>query len=144
MSTVIGMCTDCIISVPIVPINTLSLRGQIASGQSQVIRNIKQVSCSYDATDGLIVQEFSIPASGSLALPTGTTALMLSILGSTFLSPTPLSLTISKTVGQTTNVYEVVVNQLYLSDDTLTAISISNPSTTAAVSGVLTYVPAPA
>jgi hypothetical protein len=142
MSTVIGSCTDCIISVPVVPTSTLGLKGNLFAGQGLVLKNLMSLSPAYDASAGLVVQDFTIAASGSLDLPVGTTALVLNVKGSTFLAPTPLQLTLTKTVGMNTSMYEVTVNQVYVSDDALTTISIANPSTTAAVSGTIAYVPA--
>jgi len=118
------------------------MKASVFSGKGQVLQNLMSVSPAYDATAGLVVQNFTIAASGTLDLPVGTTALFLTIKGSTFLAPTPVTLTITKTVESVTSMYEVTVNQFYVSDDALTTVAITNPSTTAAVSGTIAYVPA--
>lgn len=135
MSAVIG-CTDCIVSLPVVPVSTLNLRLTLYAGQSQVLRNIDNIRLSYDASAGLVVQDFGIAAAATLTLPTGTTALVLSVSA-------PVTLTITKTVDSTTTIYEVTVNQFYVSDDALTAVEIANTGTTA-MTGTLSYVPAAA
>lgn len=134
MTDVLGSCTDCIISMPVVPKLTLDATLKVSLGQNQVIRNVGNFPVRFDATAGSSVEYFNVPASGSITLPSQTSGLIIATTGQ-------LNLTITKTVGMTTTMYEVVVNQLYVADDTLTTVTIANPSTTVAVTGQLMYVP---
>ncbi len=132
MSEVLGSCTDCIISMPVVPKRTLDATLKVTLGQNQVIRNVGNFPIRFDASSGSSVDYFNIPASGTLVLPS-TSGLIIVTNGS-------LELTITKTVGVTTTMYDVLVNQMYIADDSLTSVTITNPSTTAAVTGQFMYV----
>lgn len=136
MSTVFNTSGN-IVSLPATPMNTLNLAIKASLGQNQITRNVGNFYASFDATNGATQQQFSIAASATLTLPTGSAGLLISSNGGA------LTLNLSKTTGTTTPVvttYTVTMNQVYLSDDTLSTVSITNSGTTP-VTGFLAYIP---
>jgi hypothetical protein len=126
-----------IVSLPATPTNTLNFAVKGSLGQGQIMRNIGNFYTSFDATEGAVLQQFSVTS--SLVLPSGTAGLLVTSNGG------PLVLNITKTTGTTlapvVSMYTVYVNQLYLTDDTLSAITIVNPTAGSTVSGFLAYIP---
>src|SRR5271168_366768 len=129
--------TGGVVSLPATPMNTLNLAIRASLGQNQITRNVGNFYASFDATNGVVQQQFSIAAGATLTLPTGSAGLLVSSNGGA------LTLNLSKTTGTTTptvTTYMVTVNQVYVSDDTLSAVSITNPGTTV-VAGFIAYIP---
>ena len=137
MSTVFNTSGG-VVSLPATPMNTLNLAIKASLGQNQITRNVGNFYTSFDATNGAVQQQFSIAAGATLALPTGSAGLLVSSNGGA------LTLNLSKTTGTTATPvvtsYTVTINQVYLSDDTLSTVSIMNPGTTP-VTGFIAYIP---
>jgi hypothetical protein len=128
-----------LVTLPIVPTNTLSLAVKATLGQNQVQRNVGNFYSTFDATNGCLQQQFSIGVSSSLVLPTGAAGLVISTNNG------GLTLQLSKTTGTsgspTTVTYEVYMNSLYISDDSLSGVTLLNASSTVVISGFIAYVP---
>lgn len=118
MSTVVGTCTDCIVSVP--NANPLSLKYtvEVQQGINRLIKNRGTVSGYYPANDQS-VQYLVIAAAGSYSPNASTTSLVIS-------TDIPLQVTITRQLASTT----FNVNQLLILDDTVTSFLITNPSVT--------------
>ena len=129
--------TGGVVSLPATPMNTLNLAIRASLGQNQITRNVGNFYASFDATNGAVQQQFSIAADATLTLPSGSTGLLVSSNGGA------LTLNLSKTTGTTTptvSTYMVTVNQIYVSDDTLSAVSITNPGNNV-ITGFVAFVP---
>jgi hypothetical protein len=128
-----------IVALPSTPINTLNFAIKASLGQNQITRNIGNFYTSWDASEGAVQQQISISNGAPLVLPTGTAGLLVSSNGG------PLNLTITKTTGTTeapvVSTYNVYVSELYITDDQLTSVTISNPTVGGVVTGFVAYVP---
>jgi hypothetical protein len=127
-----------VVSLPATPTNTLNFAIRGSLGQKQITRNIGNFMASFDATAGAILQQFSISANTSLVLPTGSAGLLVKSNGGA------LSLNLSKTTGTVVAPvvaqYTVFMTQLYLTDDNLSGVTITNAGDTP-VLGFIAYVP---
>jgi len=127
-----------IVSLPATPTNTLNFAVKGSLGQGSIMRNIGNFYASFDATEGAVLQQFSV-SSSSLVLPTGTAGLLIVSNGG------PLVLNLTKTTGTlvapVVTMYTVYLNQLYLTDDMLSGVTIVNPTAGSTVSGFIAYVP---
>jgi hypothetical protein len=129
--------TGNIISLPATPTNTLNFAVKGSLGQGQIMRNIGNFYTSFDATEGAVLQQFSVTT--SLVLPTGSAGLLITSNGG------PLVLNLTKTTGTLESpvvaMYTVYMTQLYLTDDMLSGVTIVNPTAGSTVSGFLAYIP---
>lgn len=130
MSTVVGNCTDCIVSLPVISTHAVNLRVQTSVSDNMIIRETGAYQQSYanDQSTDLYVQ---IAASGNYAIPSGTQFLFLRVSA-------PVSVTaVVAGVSMTFNVATFLVL-----DTPYSAIQISNPSSTATVNMNLTFITA--
>ena len=138
MSTIFNTAGG-VVSLPATPTNTLNLAVKASLGQGSIMRNLGNFYSSWDATLGVVQQQFSIAASASLALPSGASGLMVYSNGGA------LTVNLSKTTGtvQAPAVanYTVYMQQMYMTDDSLSGVTLVNTSTTDAVTGFLAYIP---
>jgi outer membrane usher protein FimD/PapC len=138
MSTVFNTSGG-IVSLPATPLNTLNFAIRGSLGQNQITRNIGNFYASWDATMGAVQQQFSIANGTPLVLPSGAAGILVYSNGGT------LTLNLSKTTGtveapMVAN-YTVYMEQIYLSDDSLSAVTIENPTVGTTVTGFIAYVP---
>jgi hypothetical protein len=130
MSTVVGTCTDCIVSLPAQPTHAVNLRVQTSTSDNLIIRETGAYQQSYanaQSTDLFV----AIAPSGNYAIPSGTQFLFL------YASAPVQVLAIDSGVTQTLN-----VNTFLILDSAYSSIQISNPSTTEAVNINLSFIPA--
>lgn len=121
MSTVVGDCTDCIVSLPVVPKTSLKFGISVARGYNGVIQQSGLFSAVYTADN--IAQQSGSLATGASFTPqtstTGYTAICLSV-------NQPCTLLLTK--GSSS--LSVTVNQVLVLDDTFTGFTITNPTGT--------------
>ena len=138
MSTVFN-ASGGIVSLPATPKNTLNFAIKGSLGQNQILRNIGNFYASWDATNGAIQQQFSISNGSPLILPSGCAGLLVVSNGG------DLTLNLAKTTGtiQAPVVadYTVFMQQMYLTDDSLSGVTIVNPTAGFVVTGFIAYVP---
>jgi hypothetical protein len=138
MSTVIGSCTDCIVSLPSVPINTLNGKLGINSGRGAVLRALRNVNFSFDASNGLVVQDLVLQPQQTFSLYTGAAGFILA-------PKAPLSVVTAYQTGSppSTNTNAFTVNSILLLDSPVIGASITNPNPTngAPIDAFLAYVP---
>lgn len=138
MSDIVGTCTDCIISGPRTPINTLNTTLRVSSGQNQITRQLATIPVAFDATLGLVSRTLSLTGAQTLVLAQGSGAFILSCSA-------PLVLTLVKPVaGGSPITSTITVNGLILLDDSYSSVTITNPnaSGSTAITGQVFYVPA--
>lgn len=130
MSTVVGNCGDCIVSLPAQSTHAVNLRVQTSVSDNLVIRETGAYQQSYvnDQSTDLFVQ---IAEAGNYAIPAGTQFLFLCVS-----SPVAVIAVVAG-VSMTFNVAALLVL-----DTPYDAIQISNPSTTATVNMNLVFIPA--
>jgi hypothetical protein len=129
MSTVVGTCADCIVSLPPQPTHAVNLRIQTNVSDNLVIRETGAYQQSYanaQSTDLFV----SIAASGNYAIPSGTQFLFLRVS-----SPVAVTAVVAG-VSMTFN-----VNTFLVLDTSYDAIQVTNPSTTSSVLMNLVYIP---
>jgi len=128
-----------IVSLPQTPLNTLNLSVKASLGQNQITRNIGNFYSSWDASNGAVQQQFSIVNGTPLVLPSGAAGLLVYSNGGT------LTLNLSKTTGTvqapTVANYTVYMEQLYITDDSLSAVTLVNPVAGTPVTGFIAYIP---
>lgn len=129
MSTIVGSCEDCIISLPAQPTHAVNLRVQTTVSDNLVIRETGAYQQSYANAQSLdmFVQ---IVASGNYAIPSGTQFVFLHVS-----SPVAVTAVLAG-VNMTFN-----VNSFLILDTPYDAIQISNPSTASSVNMNLVYIP---
>lgn len=117
MSTVVGTCTDCIVSLPAQPPTSMKFSVSVTEGFNSILKRVGTVNGIYPsasmALDGPTLApgaSYAIGATKSLCI--GTSA--------------PLQVTV--TVGSITMTFNV--NSLLILDDAYTSVRITNPSTT--------------
>ena len=130
MSTVVGSCEDCIVSLPAQPNTAVNLRVQTSVSNGLVIRQTGAYQQSYANAQSidLFVQ---IAESGNYAIPGGTEFLFIRVS-----APVQVTAQVAG-VSMTFNVQAMLIL-----DTAYTAVQISNPSTTQTVNMNLTYIPA--
>jgi len=138
MSTVFN-ASGGVVSLPATPTNTLNFAIKASLGQGSIMRNLGNFYSSWDATPGVVQQQFSIAGSASLVLPSGVAGLIVVSNGGI------LTLNLTKTTGTTESPvvanYSVYMEQLYLTDDSLSGVTIVNPTAGVVVTGFLAYIP---
>jgi hypothetical protein len=131
MSTVVGTCTDCIVSLPAQPITSLKFKIVAQQGNGGIIRTLGTYNAYYPAANISSEQLIVLAESGTFSpvLPTALKALSVYVSG----GPVTVALTKGEIVSTLT------VNTILIVDDAYTAVTITNPSTTASVQVQLNY-----
>jgi hypothetical protein len=131
MSTVVGTCTDCIVSLPTQPLTSLKFKIVAQQGMGGIIRTLGTYNAYYPAANISSEQLIVLAESGTFApvLPSALKALSVYVTG----GPVTVALTNGEVVSTLT------VNTILIVDDAYTAVAITNPSTTASVQVQLNY-----
>jgi hypothetical protein len=140
MSTVVvGTCTDCITSLPTMPTVTLNGKLNVYQGQGAIMRNLQNVPISFDATNGLVVQNLNLQPQETFTLYNGAAGL---ILAPTAALNVVTTVTVAGTPAVTTT-NDLTVTSILILDQTLTTVTITNPNLAggAAITAFLAYVP---
>jgi hypothetical protein len=139
MSDIVGSCTDCIISAPQSPVNTLNALLNVSLGRNQITRHLATVPVTFDATLGATMQDFALGGAKSIVLTRGAAGLILS-------TTAPLTVTTTKSIddGQSTITNTITVNSLLFLDDVYTSVTVTNQNATgtANITGQLVHIPA--
>jgi hypothetical protein len=126
MSTVVGTCTDCIVSLPVQPKTSLVFAVAVSEGMNGVIKQLGTFR-GYYPSDNL--------SSQSLELTPGSTFTTGKVTAVCIKTNQPLQVTtMTGGVGMTFN-----VNSLMILDDSYDSLEITNPSGATVTAQVALY-----
>jgi hypothetical protein len=129
MSTVVGDCQDCIVSLPVVSTTSMKLSVQVSMGYNLLLRRVGTYNQVY-ANDQTLDTFVEIAASGNYAIPNGTQVFFLSVSA-------PVTVTaVIETIS-----YTFPVQSLLILDTPYASIQVNNASTTASVFAHMSYIP---
>lgn len=120
MSTVVGTCTDCIVSLPPIPPRSLSLVVKASVGNNLIRRQVGDFQGFYPANNVSEQVVQLAPASAFGPVTTGCKSLMVA---------TDKPVTVSVTKGGVTSV--LTVNSVLVLDDAYDTFTVSNSGMTA-------------
>lgn len=119
MSTppVVGTCTDCIVSLPVQPTNSLVFTVGVKECNNLVLKHVAQFETNYPATD---ITEMGVNlAPGGSYTTTAVTAVVVN-------TNAPLQVTVSL-AG---NAFTFNVNNILVLDDSYDSVTLTNPAAT--------------
>lgn len=128
MSTVVGDCTDCIVSLPAIPKRSLSLVVKASVGLNLIRRQVGDFQGFYPA-DNVSDQAVQLAPSGVFGpVATGFKSLMIA---------TDQPLQVSVTKAGVTSI--LTVNSVLVLDGAVDAFTVTNPSTTLTANASILY-----
>lgn len=132
------MTNNCITSLPNAPLNTLVAEVRSWLGQNHVTRALATSQVAFDATNGSVVEAFSLLADTSMTLAQGTAGLILQTTAPLTVVTTVVTVSPPSTVTNT-----FTVNSILLLDEATTTVMITNPNASggSTITGRLYYVP---
>jgi hypothetical protein len=128
MSSVVGSCGDCIISVPNASPLSLKFKVDIQEGLNHIIKHRGLANGYYPTLTGLSVQQIQIAASGSYSPAQTCSSLLIS-------TDTPVTLTLNNESVAIT----ITVSQLFIIDQAFTSFTLVNTSATSPANLIVAF-----